>query len=128
MTPDPSFGTGDEAPDVAELDLCYVTTKGRVTGDPHRIEIWFAAHGTTLYVLAGGREGADWVRNLVADARCSVEVAGRSYEATARILDENSEEDAEARRLVTGKYKARYDGDLTGWGERALPIALDVVQ
>ena len=28
-------------PDVASLDVCHLTTTGRVTGRPHRIEIWF---------------------------------------------------------------------------------------
>ena len=30
--------------ELAALDFCYVTTTGRTTGKPHRIEIWFAAH------------------------------------------------------------------------------------
>jgi hypothetical protein len=30
----------------------------------HRIEIWFAVHGGKLYLMSGGRDRADWVRNL----------------------------------------------------------------
>ena len=47
----------------------YLTTVGRRTGRPHRIEIWFAAHEGRLYLLSGGRERADWVRNLQANPR-----------------------------------------------------------
>ena len=48
----------------AEDDFCYLTTRGRVTGEPHEIEIWFAIHGDTLYLLAGAGDRSDWVRNL----------------------------------------------------------------
>lgn len=37
----------------ADEDFCYLTTRGRVSGQPHEIEIWFAADGETLYMLAG---------------------------------------------------------------------------
>ena len=35
-------------------DFCYLTTRGRVTGRPHEIEIWFAVDGDTVYLLSGG--------------------------------------------------------------------------
>ena len=47
--------------------FCYLTTRGRRTGRPHTIEIWFVAVGATAYLMAGGRDRSDWVRNLMAD-------------------------------------------------------------
>jgi hypothetical protein len=44
---------------------CYLTTTGRVSGRPHQIEIWFAIDGGTLYMLSGGGERSDWVKNLL---------------------------------------------------------------
>jgi deazaflavin-dependent oxidoreductase (nitroreductase family) len=52
----------------------HLTTVGRRTGRPHRIEIWFAGHDERLYMLSGGRERADWVRNLQANSRVTVEL------------------------------------------------------
>jgi hypothetical protein len=49
----------------ADADFCYLTTTGRVTGQPRTIEIWFALHGRILYMLAGGGRNAQWVQNLV---------------------------------------------------------------
>ena len=44
-------------------EYCYLTTMGRVTGNPHEIEIWFSLNNTTLYLMSGdGR--SDWVKNL----------------------------------------------------------------
>jgi len=48
----------------ADERVCYLTTRGRVSGRPRRIEIWFALDGDTLYLLSGGRERSDWVKNL----------------------------------------------------------------
>ena len=45
-------------------NFCYLVTMGRVTGRPHEIEIWSAADGDTLYLLAGAGARSDWVRNL----------------------------------------------------------------
>jgi hypothetical protein len=36
----------------------YLTTRGRVTGQPRRIEIWFVEHAGKYYILAEGREQA----------------------------------------------------------------------
>jgi deazaflavin-dependent oxidoreductase (nitroreductase family) len=104
-------------------DYCYLTTTGRRTGKPHRIEIWYADAGDTLYLLARGRDRSDWVRNLAADASCLVELAGEARRAIGRILGDGDEAER-ARSLVFDKYAPRYDGDLTAWRERALPVAL----
>ncbi|HVM41683.1 MAG TPA: nitroreductase/quinone reductase family protein [Acidimicrobiia bacterium] len=106
-------------------DDCYLTTTGRRTGRPHRIEIWFAAEGRTLYLLSGGGQSADWVQNLVADPAVGVEVGGEEYRARARVL-EGGDEAERARSLVFEKYAVRGHGDLTDWRQRALPVAIDL--
>ena len=114
---------------MAPDDYCYLTTTGRKSGRPHRIEIWYAddAEGDrrTLYLLAGGGRSSDWVRNLLADPVVLVEVDGESRPANARLI-EDADEDERARSLVFDKYAPRYDGDLADWRKRSLPVALDV--
>ena len=109
-------------------DFCYLTTRGRITGGAHEVEIWFALEGATIFMLSGGGDGSDWVRNLIADPAVTVRLRDRTYDATARVVVCNSDDDARARRLVFEKYQPRYDGDLTSWRERALPVALDLAQ
>jgi len=105
--------------------FCYLTTTGRVTGKPHRIEIWFAAapESDTIYILSGGRERSDWVRNLVASPSCTVEIGAERYSGYGRVI-EGTAEDPIARELVFEKYR-RAD-DLEQWREEALPIAIDL--
>lgn len=110
---------------MADDDYCYLTTTGRRTGRPHRIEIWYAADGNTLYLLSGSGHSSDWVRNLLERPGVEVEIDGELRQADARVLDD-SDESERARSLVFDKYAPRSDSDLTGWRQRALPIAIDL--
>jgi deazaflavin-dependent oxidoreductase (nitroreductase family) len=102
-----------------DLDVCYLTTTGRRSGDAHTIEIWFAASpdGARVYLLAGG------VRNLQADGRVLLRVGDQEWRATASVIDDVDEREV-AATLVFSKYQPRYSGDLTGWRAEALPVAI----
>jgi deazaflavin-dependent oxidoreductase (nitroreductase family) len=108
---------------LADEDYCYVTTTGRVTGKPHTIEIWFAADGDTLYLLAGGRERSDWVRNIRSNGAVSVRIRDATWRAMAHVVAD-AHADARARALLLEKYAPRYSGDLESWGRTALPVAI----
>ena len=117
-----------ELADAAGDDFCYLTTRGRLSGEPHEIEIWFALDDTTLFLLSGGGDRSDWVRNLLTDANVTVRVRDTAYDATARVVEDGTEEDQRARRLVYEKYQPDYSGSLDDWRERALPVAIDVAR
>lgn len=106
-------------------DFCYLTTTGRVSGQPHTIEIWFALDGSTLYMLSGGGDKADWVKNARRRPEVSVRLREAHFAGQARVV-EGGDEDALARRLVVGKYQPRSGDDLSGWGVSALPVAVDL--
>ena len=110
--------------DLDREEFCYVTTVGRRTGKPHTIEIWFAARDDTLYILAGGGQGADWVQNIEADSSAVVKVGDHAYRGTGRIVSEEDEA-ALARALIPTKYAHREDG-LEEWALTALPVAIDL--
>ena len=107
-------------------EYCYLTTTGRRSGRPHRIVIWFAAAGDgrdRIYLLSGGRENADWVRNLRANPAVHVEIGRRRFAGRARVI-EGEPEEALARRLVYEKYRTR--DELEEWRDTALPVAIDL--
>lgn len=106
-------------------DFCYLTTTGRVTGRPHEIEIWFALHENMLYMLSGGREKSDWVKNLQKNPQVRVRFGGETLQGHARIVTDEGE-DALARRIVVAKYQPRGTDDLTEWGRTSLAVAVDM--
>ena len=110
---------------LASEDFAYLTTTGRKSGRPHRIEIWFAIDGKTLYMLSGGGERSDWVKNLRRDPAVTVEIGSGLFAGRARVVS-GTAEDERARALVHDKYASTYGGDLSGWRRTALPIAVDL--
>ena len=111
---------------LGDEDYCYLTTLGRVSGEPREIEIWFALAGSVLYMLSGGRDQSNWVRNLMREPAVSVRIAAEQQRGRARIVAD-AEEDALARRLLFDKYSASYSGSLANWRDTALPVAVDFV-
>ena len=111
---------------LANEEFCYLTTRGRVTGRPHEIEIWFSLipQTRTLYMLSGGGDRADWVKNLRRVPAVTIRIAGEDLKGEARPV-EDAEEDGLARRLLVEKYE-RGPGSLSDWRRRALPVAVDL--
>ena len=110
---------------ITNATFCYLTTRGRVTGEPHEIEIWYVARDNTIYLLSGGGERADWVKNMRADPTVTVRVGDRNYDGRARVVEDGDEEEW-ARNALLEKYSSSYGGDLTNWSQRSLPIAIDL--
>lgn len=114
----------DEA-ELAALDYCYVTTTGRRSGSPHTIEIWFALRGDRVFLLSGGADRSDWVKNLGEHPTVGLRIGDRDMIATAAPVIV-PEEDELARRLLVEKYQPRYADDLSEWGRTALVIVIEL--
>jgi deazaflavin-dependent oxidoreductase (nitroreductase family) len=111
--------------DPADLDSCYVTTTGRRSGRPHTIEIWFALYEGVVYLLSGGGEGSDWVKNLTAHPTVGLRLGERDMLCRAYLVTD-PEQDELARRLVFEKYDPRYAGELDEWRRTATPVAIEL--
>jgi deazaflavin-dependent oxidoreductase (nitroreductase family) len=113
------------AAEPADQDYCYVTTTGRRSGNPHTIEIWFAQHGGRVYLLSGGGEGSDWVKNMRVNQTVGVRIGDRDMICRASVI-EDAAEDELARRLLLEKYAPRYSDDLTEWARTAVAVAIEL--
>jgi deazaflavin-dependent oxidoreductase (nitroreductase family) len=83
---------------------CDITTMGRRSGAPRRIEIWYFVVGGAVY-LTGTPGQRDWYANLAADPRLTFHVkegARADLPATARLIDDPGE-----RRRVMGAVMAQ---------------------
>ena len=111
---------------LAGADFAYLTTNGRKSGRPHRIEIWFAIEDGVLYMLSGGGDSADWVQNIKKDSQVRVQVGSRSAAAKARIV-RGAREDQRARKLLDEKYMGWKAGKmLSSWARESTPVAVDL--
>jgi deazaflavin-dependent oxidoreductase (nitroreductase family) len=104
--------------------FCYVTTRGRVTGRPHEIEIWYVERDGALYLMAGGGERADWVKNMRAEPSVTVRLAGDQFDATAEV-DPDDIDGLELRQRMAAKYQGWKDGsELSDWARTALLVRI----
>ncbi len=92
----------------ANAENCYVTTKGRRTGNPHEVEIWFGVVDDTVYLISGNGVKADWYRNALANPDVTVRVGSDNRAGAAREVTDDEE-----RRTVGELMGVRYpwDGD-----------------
>lgn len=113
---------------LADRDFAYLTTTGRRTRRPHRIEIWFAVDGERLYLLSGGRGRADWVKNIRRTPQVRIQLGSRTISSRARVV-RGAREDRHARELLDAKYMGwRAGKKLSSWARDALPVAIDLAR
>ncbi|MFQ5998834.1 MAG: nitroreductase family deazaflavin-dependent oxidoreductase [Candidatus Bathyarchaeia archaeon] len=103
--------------------VVYLTTKGRRTGKPHTVEIWFA-HENGVFYLSHEGDYTDWMKNLVKNNDVTLKVANEQLVGKARILTDASEKDQAKKALYFKYYGPASDAVLEDWFE--LSILLEV--
>lgn len=111
-----------------KLDYAYLTTKGRVTGKAHRIEIWFGAKrkdSRTLYMIAANGEQAHWVQNALANPDVKIRIGKKTLHAVARPAA--TLEQKPARQIMRAKYgDSEYFDEV--WARKNLLMAFDIAR
>lgn len=105
----------------------YLATTGRVSGRLHEIEIWFgvAPDRRTIYLLSGGGDRSDWVRNIDRNGAVTFRILGETYAGIARRA--RDDETQAVRESLSAKYYGWSGGDLPNdWSRTAMPLAIDL--
>jgi deazaflavin-dependent oxidoreductase (nitroreductase family) len=101
--------------DMSSDTFLYLETRGRKTGLPRQIEIWFTELPGRFYVMAEMGERAHWVQNIRARAEVQFSIGTHANQtarvartnAHARILNEQNEPELTAQ--VSALMDAKYD-------------------
>jgi deazaflavin-dependent oxidoreductase (nitroreductase family) len=113
--------TIDLAP-LEKEEYCYLTTRGRKTGKPHEIEIWFVVQAGAIYIMSGGMDRSDWVKNLLKDSNVTIRIARQTFPALASVIEDKLIE-GQVRMKMAVKYNEREsDGSLSDWARTALVV------
>jgi deazaflavin-dependent oxidoreductase (nitroreductase family) len=109
---------------LAATEFCYLTTRGRRTGEPHRIEIWFVAYDDGAYLLSDS-DRADWYRNLVVDPTVTLEIGGQVRTTSAAPVARDDPSNAAVRAAMATKYQAADAEDLERWSRTAWLVRIE---
>jgi hypothetical protein len=113
---------------LADQEYCYLTTRGRVSGRPHEIEIWFGSQGGSRIYLMAGNHRSDWVLNSLKEPRVTVRMAKYLFIGTVHLVKDEKEE-MKARYLLAEKYQEWEEGrTLSDWARTALVVAIDLAR
>ena len=89
----------------------YMTTTGRVSGKPHRIEIWFAEHEACYYLCCEYPDKADWVKNIKKTPQVLFHVGERQQDVPDKAGIATVLEDATILEAVKAKFREKYNWD-----------------
>jgi len=123
-----SGGTTQPDPEYA-----YLTTRGRHTGQPHTVELWYRWSEGALWCISEAEDPhgpgrPDWVRNLQGDPSVSVRVGDAVVTGAATVLaaDAADAPQARARRAMAARYQDWHPGaPLSRWAARGLAVRID---
>ena len=93
----------------SEPPYLYLTTTGRISGQPHTIEIWFVSLDGCCYLVSEHREESHWVKNIRANPAVRFAVGSRDASWIAglgRQVSPDAETDltAAVRALMDARY------------------------
>lgn len=101
--------------EAARLRELRLTARGRRSGRPRSVTIWFVPDDDALGV-GSLREDRNWIRNALAHGEVEVDVGGRRLQG--RLRRTSAEEHARIRRAMARKYLPLRLARLVGAGQR----------
>ena len=105
---------------VERVRTVHLTTRGRKSGQPRTVKIWFVvATPTSIYVQHTNPKPADWYRNLQREPAVTVDFGSGPITARARPVTDPAEIER-ILTLVRRKYLAAWLFKLLGWTRSAV--------
>jgi deazaflavin-dependent oxidoreductase (nitroreductase family) len=104
---------------------CRLTVRGRKSGQPRSVTIWYALRGETV-LLTGGPDGPQWCRNLRANPDVEVKIGGQHLRGRARVVEDPADADA-VRAVFRSRYLLARISRLFGGYTRSVPVVIDAL-
>jgi deazaflavin-dependent oxidoreductase (nitroreductase family) len=82
---------------------CRITTRGRKTGQPHAVTIWFVVGDENRVYLGTLRMGRDWPKNVAADPEVLLDIADLRLRGHARLVSDETQR-ARVESALATKY------------------------
>lgn len=86
----------------------YLTTIGRVTSNPHTIEIWYVEHDDKYYLCSEHPETSDWILNIKRNPSVSFYISERGQTVASQTAHANIVANNALIDILRQKFEAKY--------------------
>lgn len=107
--------------------FAHLTTDGRKTGKPHRVELWFSLGAGKIFLSHEG-DHTDWMRNITKNKRVHIQIGRLDVEAEAMILKEGVSNELGKTSLYEKYYGPAPKATIDDWFELSTIIELTPVK
>src|SRR5215510_8463910 len=117
-------------PDLQALNresLVHLTVRGRKSGKPHTVKIWFAAGNDKIYVTSARGMDADWVKNLRKNSDATLRIGSTTLQGTA-IWREDAGIRTEVLPLFLRKYFLAKVFKWIGWYKQEFAFEITPIE
>ena len=110
---------------VADEKYIYLTTRGRKSGNPHTVELWFAIAGKEIYL---SHEGAytDWMKNILKDNRVEFKIGKIQFKGTARVDESGKAFELGKHALYLKYYGKATEDTIDNWFSESTIIEISM--
>ena len=112
---------------VADEKYIYLTTRGRRTGNPHTVELWFAVVEGRVYLSHEGKY-TDWIRNILKDDHVEFRVRGNQFKGRARIVKRGEAFEVGKRALYLKYYGKASKDIIDDWFSESSVIEISHIE
>jgi deazaflavin-dependent oxidoreductase (nitroreductase family) len=116
--------TIDEEHALMRAPSVAVHTRGRRTGHPHRVVVWFVyRNGSAFFLAHAGSHGrgTDWYRNLIAAGEADIEAGGTRFRGRPVTFPAPERAVANVVEMFENKYGC---GAIESWYQPGARIAV----
>ncbi len=103
---------------------CRLTARGRKSGEPRSVTIWFALGDGRVY-LTGSRTNPQWCRNVQAEPAVTLRIGPATLRGRARVIEDRGEGRAIRERFVRRYLLARLSRPFGGYRD-SIPVAVEI--
>jgi hypothetical protein len=112
---------------VPDEKYIYLTTRGRKTGNPHTVELWFATVGKKIYLSHEGTY-TDYMKNILEDGRVEFKIGKIQFKGKARIA-KSGEAFELGKHALYLKYYGKADEDkIDDWFSESTIIEISMIE
>jgi len=113
--------------DVADEEYIYLRTKGRRTGKPHTVELWYAVASGRIYLSHEGKY-TDWMKNILKDDQVEFRIGGTRFRGRAHIVGSGEAFEVGKRALYRKYYGEASEEVIEDWFSESRVVEISSIE